>query len=593
MKPFWKWIIAIVVTLILVLATALWYLGNHWRPLLNEKIHEMALRSSDSLYRVTYDDLDFNLVTGNASLRNFKLIPDTGVYRRLKEQKKAPDNVYKIAVARLEIENFHPKRIYTQRKLNIDRIVIESPIITVLNEHQPYHDTVAIKDKRSLYQKISEILNELTVGHVAFENVQVTYQNRNESVEKITRLKNVNINITDLRIDSTSQHDSLRFYNARNVDFQMDNYRIATGDSLYYLDVQGIHFTSAQRSIVLDGLKMTPRYSKIDFYKKVKQAKDRFDLTFDTIRIQRIDLFKLLRQQKLYAEKVALGQATVAIYNNKSYPSIQETKIGKYPHQQLRKLAIPIKIDTLQLNNMLISYAEYNGKSGQTGKVTFNHTKGNFYHITNDSTALQRNRFLTAALESKFMNQGKLEIQFSFDLLDKLGAFTYRGTLSQMNARALNPVTKPLAMLEISSGYFSKLGFQVKANEYRADGRVDFYYKKLAVGVIVKEKDGSRAKSDVASVLTNKFIINDSNPDANEHFHPGPIHYRRPLTASFFNFLWKSLFEGVKASAGVSKEREAKLMSTAENADKAVGKVKGFFKRVFKKKNDKHIKEEK
>jgi len=575
-----------------VFATALWYLGNHWRPLLNEKIHEMVLSSSDSLYRVTYDDLDFNLVTGNASLRNFKLIPDTGVYRLLKEQKKAPDNVYEVAVTRLKIENFHPKRIYTQRKLNIDRILIENPTITVINEHQAYHDTVAVKDKRTLYQKISEILNELTVAHVAFENVQVTYQNRNESIEKITKLKHVNINITDLRVDSTSQHDSLRFYNARNVDFNMDNYRIATGDSLYYLDIKGIHFTSAARSVILDGLKMTPRYNKIDFYKKVKQAKDRFDLAFDTIRIQHIDLFKLLRQQKLYAEKVALGQATVEIYNNKSYPSIQETKIGKYPHQQLRKLAFPIKIDTLELHNTLISYAEHNGKTGQTGKVTFNRTKGLFYNITNDSVALQRNAFLSADITSKFMDQGDLQIHFRFDLLDKLGAFTYQGTLSQMNARALNPVTKPLAMLEISSGYFSKLGFQVKANEYRADGRVDFYYKKLAVGIIVKEKDGSKAKNDMASVLTNKFIINDSNPDANERFHPGPIHYRRPLTASFFNFLWKSLFEGVKASAGVSKEREAKLMNTVENADKAVGKVKGFFKRVFKKK-DHNAQEEK
>ncbi|GAA4805000.1 hypothetical protein GCM10023231_37690 [Olivibacter ginsenosidimutans] len=592
MKPFWKWIIGVFVTLLLVLSVGVWYLGNHWRPLLNEKLHELVLSSSDSLYRVEYDDMDFNLVTGHAYLNHFKLIPDTAVYHRLKQQQKAPDNLYAVTVSRLEIKNFHPKNIYTQRKLNIDQITIQNPDIQVINENQPYNDTIATKDKKTLYQKIDKVLNELTVDHIAFENVNVTYSNRNEQLEKTTRLKNVNINVTNLRVDSASQYDSLRFYNAKAVDLQMNDYRIATGDSLYYIDLKGIHFTSADRSLVLEGLKMTPRYNKIDFYKQTKIAKDRFELSFDTIGIHRIDLFKLLRQQKLYAGNVTLGQSKVEIYNNKAYPSITEKKIGKYPHQQLRKLAFPLKIDTLLLHNLLVTYTEHNGKTGQTGIVSFHDTKGTFYNLTNDSLALMNNQFLTADLQSKFMNNGKLHIHFSFDMLDKLGGFTYSGTLTGMNAKALNPLTKPLAMIQVSSGYFSRLAFRVKADEYKATGHVQFYYKHLAVQVILKDKNGAKAKNPMVSLLTNKFLINDSNPDANERFHPGPINYRRPLTASFFNFLWKSLFEGVKASVGIDKEREAKLMNTAEEADKTVGKVKGFFKGIFKKKDKKEPKAE-
>src|SRR5690606_27186996 len=134
---------------------------------------------------------------------------------------------------------------------------------------------VQTKDQRTLYQKISKILNELTVEHIAFENVNIAYTNRNEKKEKTTRLKNVNINITDLRVDSTSQEDSLRFYNARSVDFKMNDYRIATGDSLYYIDLKGIQFTSTNRTMVLSGLQMMPRYSKVDFHKKTKIAKER------------------------------------------------------------------------------------------------------------------------------------------------------------------------------------------------------------------------------------------------------------------------------------------------------------------------------
>lgn len=585
MKPFWKWFIGVFLTLLLVLIGGLWYLGNHWKPLLSEQLHEIVLSSSDSLYRVEYDDFDFNLVTGNAYVLNFKLIPDTGVYQSLKRQQKAPDNLYDIAVSKLEIKNFHPKRIYTQRRLNIDHIIVERPEIKVINESQSYNDTVTVEDKRTLYQKMSKVLNELSIHNIAFRNVNVTYTNRNEELEKTTRLRNVNININDLQVDSASQNDSLRFYNAKSVDFQMDNYRLATGDSLYYVHLNGIHFTSAERSLVLSDLKLAPRYNKVDFYKQTKQAKERFDLTFDTIQFNNIDLFKLLRQQRLYAGNAQIGNAKVEVYNNTAYPRKKQVeKIGKYPHQQLRKLALPLKIDTLFLKETNISYVEHNGKTGQTGKVTFDKTKGTFYNVTNDSAALAKNRFLTADIQSRFMNNGNLQIHFSFDMDDKLGAFSYKGALTNMNAQALNPLTKPLAMIEISSGNFRKLSFNVNADEYRARGNVQFYYTDLAVNILLKQEEGNQSGNRVVNTLANKFIINDSNPDANEKFHPGPINYKRPLTASFFNFFWKSLFEGVKASAGVTKEREAKLMNTAESADKTVGKVKGFLKGVFKKK---------
>lgn len=588
MKPVWKWVIGILLTLILVVIAGLWYLGNHWRPILNEKIHEIVLSSSDSLYQVSYDDLDFNMVTGNAYLYNFKLTPDTNVYNELKAQRKAPDNIYDISVARLAIRDFHPKRIYTERKLNIDEIMIENPDIKVVNQTQAYNDKVQPKDQRTLYQKISKILNELTVEHIAFENVNIAYTNRNEKKEKTTRLKNVNIDITDLRVDSTSQEDSLRFYNARSVDFKMNDYRIATGDSLYYIDLKGIQFTSTNRTMVLSGLQMMPRYSKADFYKKTKIAKERFELRFDTISIKHIDLFKFLKQQRLYAGEVVLGKSKVEIYQNTAYPKKKaKEKIGKFPHQELRKLAFPIKIDTLTLKEALVTYQEYNLKSGQIGTVSFHNTHGTFYNITNDSLALIHNPYMTADIHSKFMNNGKLHINFGFNMLDKLGAFTYKGSLTAMNAKALNPLTKPLAMVEVSSGYFDRLHFNVKANEYKAVGRVDFFYRNLAVQIITKESDGSKSKNGMVSILTNKFLINDSNPDANEKFHPGPINYRRPLTASFFNFLWKSLFEGVKASVGIDKKREAKLTATAEEADKAVGKLKKFFKGIFHKKEKK------
>lgn len=587
MKTFVKWFLGILAFLIVLLGGGLWYLGNHWRPILNEQIHAFVISSSDSLYHVEYDDLDFNLVTGNAYVKNFRLIPDTNVYNQLKAQLKAPDNLYELEVAKLEIRDFHPKRIYTERRLNVDQVLIDRPSIKIINDSQPYNDTLqSDADNRSLYERISPILKELRVESVVLQNIDFTHINRSNQEEKSTLLRNVNINVSDILVDSVSQKDAKRFYNARSVDFELDKYRLATGDSLYYLDVKGIAFSTSKRSLSFGKVELVPRYNKIDFYKEVKLAKERYAIAFDSISINNIDLFKLLRQQKLFAGNLMLGKGSVEIYKNAAMPKPPpKPKVHAFPVQQLGKLALDMKIDTMLLSSTEIKYIEHGNKTRQTGSVFFTQTQGAFYNITNDSASLASNKYLTAKLRSRFMGNGDLNITFNFDLLDTWGAFSYSGSLKNMNAGSLNAVTKPLAMIEIASGNLKDLRFDVQANEKVAKGKVVFYYDNLRASILRKnEKTGNIEKMGLVSTLANTFIINDSNPDANDKFHQGPINYRRPPESSFFNFLWKGLFEGVKASVGVTKEREAKLMNTAEGAAKTAGKVKGFIKGVFGKK---------
>ncbi len=592
MKPVFKWIIGILLTLILIFGTALWYLGNHWRPLLNEQIHALVLKSSDSLYRVEYDNLKFNLVTGNASVENFRLIPDTAVYENLKNQQKAPDNLYKLSVQKLSINDFHPKRIYSERKLHIDQILIDQPEVEVMNESKAYNDTVSTKEKKSLHEQISDVLNELRIDRIDLKQVNLTYKNRTTLPERVTNIRNVNIAIEDILVDSLAQRDTNRFYNARAIDFTMDNYQLATPDSLYFLAMEELKFSSDKREILLTGLKLEPRYDEQAFYKKVGLAKERYDLRFDTIRVGDISLFRLLRQQKLYAGMLNIKGAKIDIFKNTAYPKKKpEPKIGKYPHQQLKKLAFVFNIDSLLLDDAHIAYVEYSAKSRKKGQVSFEKTSALFRNVTNDSLLLSRNPYMTADVSSRFMDNGNLKVHFSFDLLDKLGPFTYKGSLTNMDARSLNLLTRPLAMVEVKSGNFRSLNFDVRADEYRARGMVRFYYNNLQIRLLQQEEDGTVNQQGMASRLANTFLINDSNPDANEVFHAGPINYRREPTASFFNFFWKSIVEGVKPSVGVSKEREAKLKNVATGAQNTVKGVKGFLKGVFKKKEDKNEKD--
>lgn len=577
---FWKWILIILLVLIILLAGSAWYLSSRWKPLLDSQLKQLVLNSSDSLYRVEYTDLKINLISGNASLKNLKLIPDEDRYRELESLKRAPDNMYNLQVESFDLVNFHPRKLYDTRKLDVDKIVIDHPKMIIINKRQAYNKEADTAAKKSLYQMISKSLKEVRISDIQLKDIDFVLINKSAKVEKKTAIKDLNLTVTDFLLDSLSENDKDRFYHTRNVDVELKNYKIATADSLYFLKFKSVKFSTSGRSLVMDNAQMEPRYSIPAFYRKVKMSKDRFDIRFNQIVLKGIDLDKLKKDQSFFASRMVLADGKVGIYNTNALTKKVTNKTGKFPHQQLQKLALDLRIDTLQLRKTQITYQEFNKKTGKTGTISFANTRGAIYNITNERSALAKNKFMKAELSTLFMGKANLHVTFNFNLTDKNGAFSSTGTLGTMDGRALNQVTNPLAMVTVQSLNIRKLQFNIRANERVARGTVRFYYSNLNVQLLkIDDETGLLKKQGLVSGIANTFVLNVGNPDPKNKnvFTVGNIYYQRPASFAFFKFYWKSLLEGVKESVGVSRERENRIKNVVSKVGEVVSGVKSDF----------------
>lgn len=593
MKPIWKWVIGIITSLLIIVVVGAWYLSRHWKPILDAQIKEAVIKSTDSLYLIGYDDLNFNLITGNASIKSLRLTVDSMRYAELERQQQAPDNAYNIRIENLRIRSFHPRRILTNRRLQIDDIIIDTPSIHIVNKYHPYNDTVVVKrDTQTLYQRISGILNEVSVGNIHFNDIHFKFSKKTDSATNETVLNNLNVKVSDILIDSVSQFDTTRFYHTRAIDVDVPGFRYETPDSFYYVSFDRLQIATLYKQVTLTGFTYAPRMSKDEFYKRKKMAKDMAVIAFPTIRLENIDLQRFVNSQKIYAGSLHIDSGTVAISNDLRYPKHPTDKIGKSPHQLLLKMKQPLKIDSVMLNNVDISYAEVGRKYQKEGKITFDRTSGAFYNVTNDSLALIRNKTMTADLTTYLMDIGKLNVEFAFDMLDKRGAHTYKGLLGPMNGKPFNRILTPLLNAEVANANIKRVSFDVSADDYRSRGSLRFDYDNMRLNLLTTEENGKKGSMKVVSFLANSFIINDSNPDANGKYHTGRINYTRPHTYSFFKTVWQSLLQGIKECAGISPEREQKIMNAAEDAKKAKEKTGGFFKRVFGKKDKENDKQD-
>src|SRR4051812_18285511 len=152
-----KWTGGIVAVLIVILASALLYIGAKWKPFLTKKIKEAVYQSSQHLYKVDFDDIHVNVLSGSVSIDSLKLRPDTAVYNQLKNAKHAPLHIYDLKMARLRLTRIGFFTAYREKRINMNAIILDHASINMIHHKvKPYQDTAKVE--KTLYQLISKTL---------------------------------------------------------------------------------------------------------------------------------------------------------------------------------------------------------------------------------------------------------------------------------------------------------------------------------------------------------------------------------------------------------------------------------------------------
>lgn len=555
-----KWVLGILLFGILLLVVMSWYLSVKIQPVIKTQVRTIVLNATKGLYRIEFSDVSTNFITGYASLNDVTITPDTVVYKKLAGLKLAPNNIYYVRLKKLMVKNFHPWNALRFRKLKIDVLLFDNPDVMMVNRQFDFNESKRQHPDKSPYDYISGYLKELKVKTVDFKNIRFKYVNNNAKVPQVDSIKNLNITLKNWLIDKSSAQDESRFYLLKDIVINLHNYSFATPDSMYHLNVNELNFSASSGKLYIKSFSVVPRYDEMKFGQVAGFAKDRFNIEMSDMSLEGIDLPLYVRKQELYAKEMNISNGFVEVFNNNSLSKEAKTRIGKYPHQLLQKVRDQVTVKQLNLNNVDISYAEFDRSSKQKGKITFERTSGSITNVTNSSAAKAKNHYMFASLSSYMMGQGKLDVNFRFDLNARDGAFIYSGRLGPMDGRVLNRITKPLGMVEVKSGRVKQLDFDIKANDLEATGNVNFAYNDLSVALLKKdEAQGRLVKQGLISFLANALVINSDNPNTEGVLLNTPVRHKRVETASFFNFIWKTLFQGIKYSVGVTPEKERRI----------------------------------
>jgi len=534
-------------------------LNHYLAPILATQVREAVLTESDSLYHADFTRAELHLLEGKVTIYDISLIPDTAVYNRKKQQHVAPNNLVTLHVKKLILSHIHPFSYYFRHRLNIREIILNEPELNVSYALSHTQDTI-LKDRRTTWQKISKSLHSISVGHIYFNDVKFKYEDYSGHKVVISTLKEMNLSATDLLIDSTTQTDKSRLLYCKDIVTELNNYSGKTDNGLYDYKIKYLKLSTMYSRLNIRGLQLQAAKNDLFFN---KSQSDSFTLGIDSIQLNNFDFLNYHKYRRLRASSLNLSNGALTVFGNPNKArQVKTDQVSTFPNVLVRNSNTDLTIDTVRLKHIGVSYSEFNVESKKTGSVEFDNTSGEFHNVTTNKAAIAKNNITDVRLSSYFMNRGRLDVQFLFNLTDADGSFSYKGSLGNMTANKLNQATVPLAMLKITSGNIKQFNFDIHANRKTFKGRISLLYNDLKVSILEADTANNRLKKQqLISIFANLFVIKRNNPDvAGKAPRFSDVSYLRPKDSPFFKTVWRTLLRGIKECAGLDEKSQQAAM---------------------------------
>jgi hypothetical protein len=574
-------IIGIVLALLVVLGVALYFFTNSptevgrqegkanqseekeskIKQLLEDKIKDMVVQASDSLYRIRYATFKIDIGAGNVRIKDLEVLPDSAILKRLITQNRAPNNVVSIQVPEIRIDKFGFKKTDAGIRFGIENVHLESPTVMITNQLRANNDKS--QDPSALYKAFRGLYSRMLVGNTTVNNFDFKYVNNNRGVTN--HLRKLDILVKGFRSNPVTTDDKGR------TNLGIDYFRLTTPDKYYDIISKNISLVPAQKALSIAHISVIPRYSKAQFHKIAGYAKDRYHFEMDQIGWTGIDIDQFIKTQQLFVDNQTIKKAWIEIYSNYNYPLKQKARRNAYPQERFQTIAFDLTFRKTKTFNSTVLYRILAKETEKVSTLALTEASTEINNLTNHTRSKQQKGIMSVHTRAKVMDGAIMDSKYAFNLVDKAGTFTCYSVLGPMDARKFNLLSEPLAKIEIKDGRINKLETYLKMNEYTGQGYVNFYYSGMKIAFLEKEAGADTLKRKGFLSFVSNVVLPNDNPRKNGKFKKGIVNVKREAYQSFFEIQFDATVDGMSsAMMGMYQRKKGADKNILLNSAKAI-----------------------
>ena len=525
------------------------YWNANKNVIIENEIEKAIEKTKDAFYKVSYADLKVDEDAGAVYVSDMNLKYDSTKYLQKAAAGQQPSMLFNINIAELNVLGVKTKKAMLDKEIVGRKLEIRNPVID-LEYTYTGKDAARNIPTEEIYREVLENLDLIQIDSVLITGARVRTTNK-KTGKTIIDVKDIDLALLDLRVDSTSYKDSARFFFSKQFNLNIARLVWPSPDKLYDYAVKGISLHSSNKTLAVREIAMLPRLGEQEFVNAMPTQTDRFNFGFTNIVFSGMNIGSLFNEY-VEAGALTIGGASLRIYRDLAKPRDRVSRVGKYPHQVMDEIPLRFNIKKVNVRNSYIEYKERNHITRQSGKVRFHNVNGSITNFTNDKRV--KNKVMKANLSSSFLNKTPLKTIWTFYLFDAGGRFDVSGNIGAIDGQSLNELAEPMGPATIREGRLNVLSFNLSGNNHSMNGKVKMLYDDLKVAVLEKDKGETELDKKFLTSLLANFVIKNSNPKEGDAVREEQVQYSRNTNRSLFNLCWKTLFTGIRQTVGIKQE---------------------------------------
>ncbi len=495
-------------------------------PWVGKKI-QVALNEKDGDYIIEIDKVHIQLITSGIELESITICS---------KQEHGGERDLNGEIEFIKFRGINFAKVLLKKDIYISKVNISNSSITG-----------KIPFSREAIQPIVLRLN-IRIGRILIDTTDLVMENT--LTAQSYSVKEGILKVYDLQVD---EQDTLSPCIVKKIDFEAKELVSVSSDSMYSYTARGIFYSATSNTLEVNSFSIEPNYTEYNFTSRYEFQTDRIEAGFSNICVHDFYAAGYFRSRSLISSYIEIGKMDMKVFRDKrkefrhvNKPAFQDM-IYNYPGT--------IQIDSIGLTNGIIIYTEHAEEANEPGSISLNEINAKIYQITNNTIYKTENAFIVLKANALFMEKGKMSILLKARVFDIHNTFSLNGTLSGLEANALNPILEKSAFMYATSGKIDSMNFSFTANNSKAVGKMTLLYHGLDLAVKNKRTDDTTAfKERFISLIANRNVM-DSNPIPDEDIREGIINYERDSERFLFNYCFKSILSGIKSSLAKSPQK--------------------------------------
>lgn len=294
--------------LLTVIAVALaggivWWQLNK-KGIIRHQIEKAVANGTDSTYYIRYDSSRVDAAAGNAVFYNVVLQSDS-LQRLLytDDTSSIPATIFNVHIERLSILGANIPSFLQKNKVEANAIEIYHPVITLIStgKDEPVKFTAA--DTLALYEKITGRFNSIQAGEIKITDGTIAFARGKKSPH--TTLQGVNVDLRNLKIDSSRNYDNIISYFVKDVVATVKTATVKNEKGGRLLAFEGVEYNAPGR------------FLKVDRFSQTELARNKVLIDLRNARVSGISTNSFILNRQLKADSLTTDGGTLGIYRAK------------------------------------------------------------------------------------------------------------------------------------------------------------------------------------------------------------------------------------------------------------------------------------